>query len=242
MRKILLAASFLIAILILSSSLAYAVTDTVKLTWDAWTAADGTKPVGFYIFRYTTERAAALRQDAAGPPNIVHSYTADFIVGTAYFFVAEAWAYKADGTTVNASADSTPPVPFTYRGAGQHFPPAAVVPPPTNLSVVDQTTITWTKGTGTPTPIGYMLWYYKTVDGIATKKATFYPGNVETATLIATDFTLDIEYTMYVTAVVYGLDGISYIESVASNTDTYRRTTGATNVAPTAPKGMKITQ
>jgi hypothetical protein len=238
MRKILLAA--FVATLILFSNLAYAVTDTAKLSWDAWTVADGTKPVGFYIFRYTTDRATALRQDAAGPPNIVHSYTADFIVGTAYFFVAQAWAYKADGTTINPSIDSTPPLPFTYRGTGQHFPPATVVPPPTSLVVADQTTINWTRGTGTPTPIGYILWYYKTADGIATKKATFYPGNVATATLVAADFVLDVEYSIFVTAAVYGLDGIAYVESVASNTDTYRRTPGATNVAPTAPKGIRL--
>ena len=228
--------------LILLSSNAFAVTDTVKLTWDAWTVADGTKPVGFYIFRYTTDRALALRQDAAGPPNVIHSYAADFVVGTAYFFVAEAWAYRADGVTVNPSGDSTPPVSFVYRGVGQHFPPTGtVVPAPTSLTVVDQTTVTWTRGSGTPTPVGYLLWYYKTGDGVATKKSTFYPGNVATATLVSTDFLLDVEYSMYVTAVVYGVDGISYVESVGSNTDTYRRTTGASNVAPTAPKGMKIT-
>jgi len=236
--SILLALSF-----IFLASNAMAVTDTVKLTWDAWTAADGTKPIGFYIFRYTTDRATALKQDAAGPPNVVHSYTADFVLGTTYSFVAEAWAYGADGVTVNPSADSTPPVLFTYRGAGNHYPPTAgaTIPAPTNFNVVDQTSVSWTRGAGNPVPVGYLLWRYKTSEGVATKQSSFYSGNVATAALVPTDFTLDVEYTMYVTAVVYGVDGISYVESVGSNTDVYRRTSGASAVPPTAPKGMKIT-
>jgi hypothetical protein len=232
------------------ASNALAVTDTVKLSWDVYNAAtDGTSPAGYQVFRYTTDRNTNIKQPADGtlngPPNNVHSFTTDFVVGTQYYFVAQAWVYGTDGVTINRSGDSTPPLPFIYRGAGNHYPPTGItIAPPTSFNIVDINAANWVRGAipPSPVPVGYVLYYYKTSAGSGTKQSKFISGIVSTTTL--TDITLDlnVEYTMYVVAVVYGLDGISYVESTASNTDVFTRRSGTSNVAPTAPKGFKITQ
>jgi hypothetical protein len=238
MKKILKTLLISFALILLTTNAMAAVT----LAWDAWTTADGVKPEGYFIYWKIDGQVTPNKSADTG---FVNQFTIPdvFTTGTTYTFYATAWTWDSANPQSRIESGPSNTVTYVNRGDGKNYPPGTTVGAPTNFNVINQTTVSWTAATAvSPTvmPYGYRVYGYKTVGGSVASAVLITEGTGTTSNIGNYNFELNVEYKLFVKGYVYGVDGISAIESTNSNEDFYVKRTATSPTAPTAPKNMKI--